>query len=150
MSVFWQVVVGVLCGVVAGMGMGGGTFLIPILTIFFSIKQHIAQGLNLVGFVFCALFALVIHIKRKMVNFKVSLPIIFAGVLFSLLGAILSNLVNSYALQIMFGVFLLIIGLYQLVGVFFAQYKNKNDKKSIEKHEKKIYKLSIFSSKMFK
>ena len=31
---FWLVISGVLSGIVAGMGMGGGTILIPLLSIF--------------------------------------------------------------------------------------------------------------------
>ena len=35
----WLVLAGVVSGVIAGMGMGGGTLLIPILTIFLSFAQ---------------------------------------------------------------------------------------------------------------
>ena len=32
--IFWEIIAGVIGGIVAGMGMGGGTLTIPILTIF--------------------------------------------------------------------------------------------------------------------
>lgn len=41
---------GIISGVVSGMGMGGGTLLIPILTIFFHFNQQLAQGINLLAF----------------------------------------------------------------------------------------------------
>ena len=113
MSWIWFVIAGAISGVIAGMGMGGGTFLIPVLTIFFDIEQSKAQGINLFAFLPCAVFSLIVHIKNKLVDFKVGLPIIFAGVIASALSSLLAlNLKNKF-LQILFGIFLLIVGLVQ-------------------------------------
>ena len=56
---------GFLAGILGGMGMGGGTLLIPILTIFLGFKQKNAQAINLLVFIPMSLFALIIHIKNK-------------------------------------------------------------------------------------
>lgn len=65
----WKIVLlvvsGVAAGVLGGMGMGGGTILIPILTIFFSVEQKSAQAINLVAFIPMAIISLVIHIKTS-------------------------------------------------------------------------------------
>ena len=37
--IFWEIVAGIIGGIVAGMGMGGGTLTIPILTIFLKVKH---------------------------------------------------------------------------------------------------------------
>ena len=52
MEYLWFVLAGIVSGVVAGMGMGGGTLLIPVLIIFFNIAQQQAQGINLLAFIF--------------------------------------------------------------------------------------------------
>lgn len=44
----FEIVIGVISGIVSGTGMGGGTILIFLLTCFFcGIEQHIAQATNL-------------------------------------------------------------------------------------------------------
>lgn len=42
-------------GLLGGMGMGGGTILIPALTIFLGVEQHAAQAANLIAFLPMAL-----------------------------------------------------------------------------------------------
>ncbi|MDO5555467.1 MAG: hypothetical protein Q4G09_02090 [Clostridia bacterium] len=41
---------GLISGTVSGTGMGGGTILILILSIFMGVNQHTAQATNLVFF----------------------------------------------------------------------------------------------------
>jgi uncharacterized membrane protein YfcA len=55
---------GLLSGVAAGMGMGGGTILIPALTLFISLDQHAAQGVNMLAFLPAAAAAL-LSIKKR-------------------------------------------------------------------------------------
>lgn len=125
----WFVVAGIISGLIAGMGMGGGTFLIPVLTIFFDIVQSKAQGINLFAFLPCAIFSLIIHIKNKLVDFKVGLPIIIAGVVSSALASMLALHLKNKFLQILFGVFLLAIGLIQGGVAIKTLIKNKSKKK---------------------
>ena len=125
MEIFWYIIAGVFSGVVAGMGMGGGTLLIPVLTIFFSIEQQMAQGINLLAFLPTAVVALVIHCKNKLVDFKKGIPIIISGVITSVGGSILATNMQSRLLQILFGVFLLVVGVLQLVLMLIGLFKNK-------------------------
>ena len=46
-----QVLIGVFSGIFSGIGMGGGTILIFLLTTFAGLEQHIAQATNLIYFV---------------------------------------------------------------------------------------------------
>ena len=64
MDSIFLILAGIVGGVIAGMGMGGGTLLIPILTIFLSVSQHLSQAINLIGFVPMAIIALIIHSKK--------------------------------------------------------------------------------------
>ena len=56
-------------GIFAGMGMGGGTVLIPLLTMLTDISQRKAQGINLISFIPMAVVVLIIYIKNKLINF---------------------------------------------------------------------------------
>ena len=47
----WEIVTGLISGTVSGTGMGGGTILILVLSIFLGVEQHTAQATNLVFFI---------------------------------------------------------------------------------------------------
>jgi len=91
MKILWFGIAGVVSGIIAGMGMGGGTLLIPILTIFLAVEQHLAQGINLIVFVPMSIVTLIIHCKNKLVDFKVGIPIMIVGIAFSIIGSMISN-----------------------------------------------------------
>ena len=55
MEIFLGILFGLLGGVIAGMGMGGGTLLIPLLVIFMQFSQLQAQTINLIAFLFIIL-----------------------------------------------------------------------------------------------
>ena len=59
-----EVLTGIVSGIVSGLGMGGGTILILIFTIFLNIEQHIAQATNLIFFIPTAIIA--IYIKANL------------------------------------------------------------------------------------
>ena len=54
-------VVGLLAGIISGMGIGGGTILIPALVMLTDISQQGLQGINLVFFIPTAIIALITH-----------------------------------------------------------------------------------------
>ena len=60
-----EILTGFLSGIISGMGIGGGTILIPALSLFLNINQHTAQGVNLLFFIPTAIVALFIHKKKR-------------------------------------------------------------------------------------
>ena len=74
-------IIGFFAGVIGGMGMGGGTILIPALIMFTHIDPKIAQSINLLSSIPMAIFALIIHIKNKNVVLKLVIPIALCGIL---------------------------------------------------------------------
>ena len=58
---------GFLSGIIGGMGIGGGTILIPIMTIFLGFDQKTAQAVNLIYFIPTAITALTIHVKNRQI-----------------------------------------------------------------------------------
>ena len=66
----FAIIIGVIGGVISGMGMGGGTILIPLVTTFLHFEQKVAQSINLIAFIPMAIISVIIHIKNKMVCIK--------------------------------------------------------------------------------
>lgn len=125
MNIIWYGLAGVVSGVIAGMGMGGGTLLIPILSIFLGVEQRNAQGINLIVFVPMSIVALIIHCKNKLVDFKVGIPIMLSGILSSILGSLLATTISNGILKKLFGGFLLLVGVWQVVTIFLPTDKSK-------------------------
>ncbi len=106
MSILWYIVSGVCSGIIAGMGMGGGTILIPVLTLIFGIGQHDAQGVNIMSFIPAAIVAIIIHRREGRINFRECLPIICAGAVTAAVGAIIAMNLDGMLLRRLYGVFL--------------------------------------------
>ena len=120
MDIFLYILFGIIGGVIGGMGMGGGTLLIPLLTIFLSVEQKVAQGINLLSFLPMAIVALIVHFKNKMVETKGILWIIIPGVLASIGFAFLANILDNEILRMLFGSYLILVGVYEIC-CFFTQ-----------------------------
>ena len=119
------IIVGLFAGVLGGMGMGGGTILIPLLTWFFEFEQKNAQLINLVSFIIMAVFALIVHFKNKLVDVKVALFCAMGGVITSLVFALFVKQIDEKLLKILFATFLVLLGLFQLF-LFIKKQKQKN------------------------
>jgi len=107
--------IGLISGIISGMGIGGGSILIPALVIFVNPDQHIAQSVNLIFFIPTAVVALIIHIKNKRIDFSVAIPIVIFGLLGAYIGSRLAIRLPGSILKKYFGVFLLILGIYEML-----------------------------------
>ena len=63
----------VLCACVSAMGLGGGGVLILYLTLVRDTPQMVAQGVNLLFFLPCAIVAIVLYLKKKFVLYLASI-----------------------------------------------------------------------------
>lgn len=106
--------IGLLTGIISGMGIGGGVILIPSLVLFNNIPQLQAQGINLVAFIPAAIIALITHRKQGNLEGKYNKKIIFGGVVGAICGSILASMINEDSLRTYFGIFLLVVGIYEI------------------------------------
>ena len=111
--VILYIIFGIIGGLLGGMGMGGGTVLIPALTIFFSIGQTEAQGINLISFIPMAIIAVIIHAKNRLIKFKDVLKIAIPASVFALSGSFLVRLIEGDLQTKLFGGFLVILSVVQ-------------------------------------
>ena len=90
MELFIMILASFVGGLIGGMGMGGGTLLIPLLTLFTSLSQQMAQSMNLLSFIPMSIVATVFHIKNKLIEFPyllLSIPALISSVLGSILAS---------------------------------------------------------------
>ena len=127
-------ITGVIGGLLGGMGMGGGTLLIPALTIFFNLEQKLSQTVNLVSFVPMATVALVIHCKNKMIKRDGLFLITVCALVFSVGGSLLAKLVSGNIQTKLFGGFLTALSVFQFIMIKRSE-KLKNKQSKNEKNE---------------
>ena len=113
-----NVITGFMSGIISGMGIGGGAVLIPALIMFEGVSQKVAQWINLIYFIPTAIISLFVHIKNKRVDKTTALIIGGAGVPGAVIGSLLANGIKGGLLRRGFGVFLLIIGIYEIYKGF--------------------------------
>lgn len=109
------VMLGILSGVVTGLGMGGGSILIILLTAFMGVEQHIAQATNLIFFIPTAIISIIVHFKNKNVENKIGKNLLLPVVIGSVIGAILSLQLQTQKLKKYFGIFLLAVGILEMI-----------------------------------
>ena len=110
----WVALVGFCSGIISGMGIGGGTILIPALLFLTEIDQQQAQGVNLIYFIPTAITALITHQKKGNLNWKTAKPIALLGLAGAVAGAFLAVSLESDILRRIFGGFLFLMGLSEI------------------------------------
>lgn len=124
------IIISALGGVIGGMGMGGGTLLIPLLTLGAGVEQHLAQAINLIAFVPMSITALFIHRKNGYVDVKNSWVIAIVALVGAVGGSLLSAHAGGYVLRACYGAFLIALGAVQLFKAVFTTIKNRKIKKA--------------------
>ena len=105
---------GIAGGILGGMGMGGGTALIPLLTIFCGVEQSAAQGINLLSFLPMSLVALTVHSKNGLLKTQGLGFLVLPALLFSALFSALAVFLPSAVLKKGFGVFLIVLSVLEV------------------------------------
>ena len=112
---------GLICGVLSGFGIGGGSLLMVWMTAVLSMEQKTAQGVNLLYFLPTAAAALIFHAKNRMVEWRAVIPAAIAGCCTAAIGALLAARLEMALLRKLFGGFLILVG----VSEIFAFIKKK-------------------------
>lgn len=119
------VLIGLLGGIAGGMGLGGGTILIPFISIFLGVAQKQAQFLNVFSFVIMAFFIIFIYIKTKFIDIFPALLFAIIGAICAIFSALIIQDFSNSTLKIAFGIFLISLALIQLV-IFIIKKNQKN------------------------
>lgn len=121
-----EIIFGLIAGMVTGLGMGGGTVLILLLSLFMDLEQHIAQATNLVFFIPTSIAAIFINLKQKNIDLKVAISISIFGIVGAIIGAIISEKISSGNLRKCFAIFIFIIAIHEVYKLYREYKKKKN------------------------
>lgn len=114
------IIFGLIVGFVGGYaGIGGAPFLVIIMTVIYGVSQHTAQGTVLAVMLgpmsLLGIIAMKDKIKR---NLKYAVVGVIAYAVFSYIGAYFAFLIESNRLQIVFSIFIFLLGINEILGVF--------------------------------
>lgn len=111
---FLDAVAVVVSAVVGAMGLGGGSVLILYLTLVRHLPQLVSQGLNLLFFIPCAVTAVLIYAKQKIIQWNYVLPLVLGGSIRVAVGTFFLKSLDTKYISVLFAVFLLSVGAYTL------------------------------------
>lgn len=109
-----EIIISLITGALSGMGIGGGSLLIILLTAFLGVAQVTAQSINLIYFLPCAAVSLFIHLKNGFVDKKTALTVALSGCLSAVPFAYFAVNCDSSVLRKCFAVLVFICGIFQL------------------------------------
>lgn len=122
-----KIVISIVSALLAGMGIGGGALFVILSTTFLEYEQKEAQALNLVMFIAVGITATISNIKDKKVDFKISKKILPCLILGSFIGTYLFNKLNNENLKKYFSIFLVVVGIYEIITSVIRLIKAKNN-----------------------
>lgn len=118
--------VGFASGVLGGMGMGGGTILIPALTILLGVNQRVAQATNIIAFLPMAALVLPAHKKNGLLRTESAGYLIIPAIISTVLAGVLMAALPSDFLRKLFGLFLIALAVREILSLL----NNVREKKS--------------------
>jgi uncharacterized protein len=111
-------VLGVVAGVLSGLvGIGGGVIIVPALIFFFGLTQHAAQGTTVAMLVLpVGALAAWVYYRQGFVDVSVAALLAAGFFVGSLAGARIAVALPATALEKIFGVMVVLIGVKMIVG----------------------------------
>lgn len=113
-----EILFGFIAGIIAALGMGGGSILILLLSIFTENSQKMIQGVNLIFFIPTAIIAIIINLKNKNIDLNLSKIISVLGIIGSFIGSYIALKIPDEILKKAFIIFLIIITIYEIYTYF--------------------------------
>lgn len=121
MDIAVALIAGVLAGITGAMGLGGGTVLLLYLTVFTSVNQLTAQGINILFFIPIAVVAIIVYTKKGQINWRKIAPMCIIGILGAIIGSFVIRFLDPKLLSKIFAVFIIVMGIREL----FCKVQNK-------------------------
>jgi uncharacterized membrane protein YfcA len=128
----WLLIVfGFLIGILASMvGVGGGVFIVPILTFFYSsLFPHVNQatGTSLTVIIFTALASTINYWRQRRIYYKTGLILVVTTAPGAYIGSYLAKITKDQLLGLVFGAFLILAAIRMIMSII----RKKSDDKAI-------------------
>lgn len=123
MQFLYFVLAGVLGGVLAGMGMGGGTLTLPILVLVMGVEQITAQFANLIAFLPSGSAALFVHAKNRLIRKDNLIFMLLPSLAACVLCSFWASEANGDLLKKLFGGFSVLVAVFSLAAKIVKEVK---------------------------
>lgn len=123
MQFLYFVLAGVLGGVLAGMGMGGGTLTLPILVLVMGVEQITAQFANLIAFLPSGSVALFVHAKNGLIRKDNLIFMLLPSLAACVFCSFWASEANRDLLKKLFGGFLVLVAVFSLAAKIVKEVK---------------------------
>jgi hypothetical protein len=112
------VIFGFFIGILASMtGVGGGVFIVPILTFFYDFRVNSATGTSLTAIIFTAIASTINYARQKRIYYKTGLLLAVTAAPGAYLGGWIAKITKEQLLGLIFGVFLILVAARMIVSL---------------------------------
>jgi hypothetical protein len=112
------VIFGFFIGILASMtGVGGGVFIVPILTFFYDFRVNSATGTSLTAIIFTAIASTINYARQKRIYYKTGLLLAVTAAPGAYLGGWIAKITQEQLLGLIFGVFLILVAARMIVSL---------------------------------
>lgn len=129
MQFLYFILAGVLGGILAGMGMGGGTLTLPLLVLVMGVGQLTAQFANLIAFLPSGTIALGVHVKNGLVKTDNLLYLLLPAIVTCAIASLFATKIEGDILKKLFGGFLCAVAIGSLAFKTLGNFKSSKAKK---------------------
>jgi uncharacterized membrane protein YfcA len=112
------IIFGFFIGIIASMtGIGGGIFIVPILTFFYDFRVNAATGTSLATIIFTALASSISYARQKRIYYRTGLVLALTTAPGAFVGSWVAGIAQDQVLGLTFGVFLVLVALRMIIGL---------------------------------
>jgi uncharacterized membrane protein YfcA len=125
---WWLLTVfGFLIGIIASLtGVGGGIFIVPVLTLFYDFKVNNATATSLTTIIFTAIAATINYSRQKRIFYRTGLILIITTAPGAYLGAWLATIMEERLLGLIFGFFLILVAVRMIISTLRTKTQGKS------------------------
>jgi len=132
---------GFLIAIVASLtGIGGGIFIVPVLTLLYTFSPQNAIGTSLTSIVFTAVASTLNYARQRRIYWRTGLILAAVTAPGAYLGAWLTSLLNARDLGLIFGFFLVFVAVYIITDGSNLRRSKSQRKASTEKPDSELVK----------
>ena len=114
LNLLFSIPMGLVFGFLAGLGVGGGSLLILWLSLVDGMGHETARAINLMFFIAAAGSVSIFRWRKGDLQIKTILPTVIGGCIAAGLCSWLGSQIDQHVIQKIFGVLLLITGIWEL------------------------------------
>ena len=119
----WFIIIGLFSGVLSSLGLGGGTVLIPLLSLL-GIEQKSAQVINVAVFMVMVIFLIVTKSQKEYLDPFVAIVMGVVGGVVAFISSTFVKELNGDVLKTLFGIFLIGLSMVESI-IFIKKYRSK-------------------------